>query len=69
MDGYIKISVDEQGIATEVRLSNFSKLDKLLLLDAFAQGMHMDDAELKQGLLMLPLVRGLLVDHEEGGDE
>jgi hypothetical protein len=69
MDGFIKISAEENGIATEVRLNHFSKLDKLLLLDAFAQGLNMDDDELKKGLLMLPLVRGLLVDHEEGGDE
>lgn len=72
MEGHIKITVTEEGIATEVRMRHFSSLDKLMLLDAFARGMHMDDDELKKGLLMLPLVRGLMGSEErviEGGEE
>ena len=73
MEGFIKISALENGIATEVSLKHFSAVDKLLLLNEFAKGLHMDDEDLKRGLLMLPLLRGVLAndksDDDEGGDE
>lgn len=40
MEGYIKISATDTGIATEVRLAHISGLDKILLLNAFAQTAH-----------------------------
>ena len=60
MEGYIKISATDTGIATEVRLAHISGLDKVLLLNAFAQGLHMDDKELQQAVMILPLARGLM---------
>lgn len=60
MEGYIKISTTDTGIATEVKISRISGLDKILLLNAFAQGLDMDDKELQQALLILPLARGLM---------
>lgn len=75
MDGYIKISTTNTGIATEVKLARISGLDKILLLNAFAQGLDMDDKELQQALLILPLARGMMandgqpVDKEASADE
>ena len=60
MDGYIKISTTDSGISTEVRLARISGLDKILLLNAFANGLGMDDKELQQALLILPLARGMM---------
>lgn len=60
MDGYIKISTTESGISTEVRLARISGLDKILLLNAFANGLDMDNKELQQALLILPLARGMM---------
>ena len=60
MEGYIKISATDTGIATEVRLAHISGLDNVILLNAFAQGLHMDDKELQQAVMILPLARGLM---------
>ena len=60
MEGYVKITALEDGIGTEVRLAHISGLDKVLLLNAFAQGLHMDDKELQQAVMVLPLARGLM---------
>ena len=62
MDGYIKISTTDSGISTEVRLARISGLDKILLLNAFANGLDMDDKELQQALLILPLARGMMAN-------
>ena len=75
MDGYIKISTMDDGISTEVRFARISGLDKILLLNAFAQGLDMDDKELQQALLILPLARGMMgndgqpVDQEVSANE
>lgn len=73
MKGYIKISVEDNGIATEVKLSHISGLDKILILNAFARGLEMDDKDLQQALLILPLARGLMdndgVPEEVSADE
>lgn len=68
MEGYIKISATDTGIATEVRLAHISGLDKVLLLNSFAQGLHMDDKELQQAVMVLPLARGLM-DNDGVGEE
>lgn len=60
MEGYIKISTNDKGIATEVRLSHVSGLDKIMMLNSFARGLDMDDKELQQALLILPLARGMM---------
>ena len=64
MEGYIKISTTDTGIATEVKLAHISGLDKILLLNAFANGLDMDDKELGQAIMILPLARGLM--HNDG---
>lgn len=64
MEGYIKISATDTGIATEVRLAHISALDKILLLNAFANGLNMDDKELEQAIMILPPARGLI--HNKG---
>ena len=73
MEGYIKISATDTGIATEVRLSHVSGLDRVLLLNSFARGIDMDDKELQKALLILPLARGLMandgVPEEVSADE
>lgn len=73
MEGYIKISTTDSGISTEVRLARISRLDKVLLLNAFASGLDMDDKELQQALLILPIARGLMdndgVPEEVSADE
>ena len=68
MEGYIKISTNDTGIATEVKLAQVSSLDKVLLLNSFAQGLHMDDKELQQAIMILPLARGLM-DNGGVGEE
>ena len=68
MEGYIKISATDTGIATEVRLAHISSLDNVILLNAFAQGLHMDDKELQQAVMILPLARGLM-DNGGVGEE
>lgn len=68
MEGYIKISATDTGIATEVKLAHISNLDKVLLLNSFAQGLHMDDKELQQAVMILPLARGLM-DNDGVGEE
>lgn len=60
MEGYIKISTTDTGIATEVKLAHISGLDKILLLNAFANGLDMDDKDLQQAIMILPLARGLM---------
>ena len=62
MDGYIKISTTNRGISTEVRFARISGLDKILLLNEFANGLDMDDKELQQALLILPLARGMMAN-------
>lgn len=69
MEGYIKISTTDTGIATEVKLVRISGLDKILLLNAFAQGLDMDDKELQQALLILPLARGLMANDGQPVDK
>lgn len=69
MDGYIKISTTDSGISTEVRLARISGLDKILLLNAFANGLDMDDKELQQALLILPLARGMMANDGKPVDE
>lgn len=75
MEGYIKISTTDTGIATEVRLSHVSGLDRVFLLNSFAQGLKMDDEALREALLILPLVRGMMpndgqpVDKEASANE
>lgn len=66
MEGYIKISATDTGIATEVRLAQISGLDKVILLNAFAQGLRMDDKELGQAIMILPLARGLMAHDDDG---
>ncbi len=66
MEGYIKITATDTGIATEVKLAHISGLDKILVLNAFAQGLRMDDKELGQAIMILPLARGLM---RNGGDD
>lgn len=65
MTGQITTTVDDTGIGTSVSLSHVSGLDKVLLLNAFANGLDMDDKELQQALLVLPLARGLINANEE----
>ena len=66
MEGFIKVSATDTGIATEVKLAHVSGLDKVLLLNAFAHGLDMDDKALGQALMIMPLARGLLThDGEE----
>ena len=69
MDGYIKISTYDTGIATEVRLAHISGLDKVMLLNAFANGLDMDDKELQQALLILPLARGMMANNGKPVEE
>jgi len=70
MTGRITITVDDNGIGTSVSLAHVSGLDKVLLLNAFANGLDMDDKELQQALLILPLARGLFnVNKEADTDE
>ena len=71
MEGFIKVSATDTGIATEVKLAHISGLDKVLLLNAFARGLDMDDKELGQALMIMPLARGLLAhdDEEVSADE
>ena len=73
MEGYIKISTTDTGIASECRLSHVSGLDKVLLLNSFASLLHMDDKELQQAILIMPLARGLMdndgVPEEVSADE
>ena len=69
MDGYIKISTTDSGISTEVRLARISGLDKILLLNAFANGLDMDDKELQQALLILPLARGMMANNGKPVEE
>jgi hypothetical protein len=66
MEGYIKISATDTGIATEVKLSHISGLDKILLLNAFARGLEMDDKELGRAIMILPLARGLMGNDDDG---
>ena len=66
MEGFIKITATETGIATEVKLAHISVLDKILMLNAFARGLEMDDKELGQAIMILPLARGLM---SNGGDD
>jgi hypothetical protein len=68
MEGFIKITATENGIGTEVKLAHISGLDKVLLLNSFAQGLHMDDKELQQAVMVLPLARGLM-DNDGVGEE
>lgn len=68
MEGFIKISTTDTGIATEVKLAHISGLDKILLLNAFAHGLDMDDKELGQAIMILPLARGLMA-HDDDGNE
>lgn len=60
MEGFIKVSTTDTGIATEVKLAHISGLDKILLLNAFANGLDMDDKDLQQAIMILPLARGLM---------
>lgn len=73
MEGYIKISTTDTGIMSECHLSHVSGLDRVLLLNSFASLLHMDDKELQQALLILPLARGLMendgVPEEVSADE
>lgn len=65
MEGFIKVSATDTGLATEVKLAHISVLDKILLLNAFAHGLDMDDKELGQALMIMPLARGLLAHDDE----
>ena len=69
MEGFIKITATETGIATEVKLAHISGLDKIIMLNAFARGLEMDDKELGQAIMILPLARGLMSHGDEGGEE
>ena len=73
MDGYLKISITDTGIKSECRLSKVSGLDRVLLLNAFASLLDMDDSDLQKALLVLPLARGLMdnngVPEEVSADE
>ena len=69
MEGYIKITATDTGIATEVRLAHISGLDKILMLNAFARGLEMDDKELGQAIMILPLARGLMSNGGDGDKE
>lgn len=66
MEGYIKISTTDTGIATEVKLAHISPLDKVLLLNAFARGLELGDKELQQAVMVLPLARGLMCNDGVG---
>lgn len=71
MEGFIKVSATDTGLATEVKLAHISGLDKVLLLNAFAHGLDMDDKELGRALMIMPLARGFLThdDEEVSADE
>ena len=67
MKGFVKITATDEGIGVEVKMESISKLDKVLMLNSFAKGMQMDDRELQQAVMILPLARGLINndDNEE----
>lgn len=69
MEGYIKISTTDTGISSETRLAHVSGLDKIMLLNAFAHSLGMDDKELQQALLILPVARGMFSGKEVSADE
>lgn len=73
MEGYLKISTTNEGIQSECKLSHVSGLDRVLLLNSFANLLHMDDRDLQNALLILPLARGLMdnngVPEEVSADE
>lgn len=65
MKGFVKITATDEGIGVEAKMESVSKLDKVLLLNSFAKGLQMDDQELQQAMLILPLARGLMHDNED----
>lgn len=61
MEGYIKLTAVENGIRAETKIKEVSYIDRLLLLHAFADAIHMDVEELKMAAGAMELVEKLFV--------